>query len=160
VDQINRYLTAATNFHRQMFYAVGNHECLTVTSLNCLDSNLGGLPNSFKNFVSKMVTPLGYSLPYYSVRVDAADGSWSSKFVIVAGNSWDSTQAAWLDQILSLPTTYTFIVRHEDHLTTEAPAVTPSETIMAHHPYTLALVGHKHTYSYDPAHKEVITGNG
>ena len=48
VEQINRYLTAATNFHQQMFYAVGNHECLTITSLNCLDSNLGGLPNSLR----------------------------------------------------------------------------------------------------------------
>lgn len=160
VEQIDRYLTAASGFTSQMFYAVGNHECLTVTSMNCLDTNFGGLPNSFKNFMSKMVTPLGYLSPYYSFRVDAADGSWTSKFVIIAGNSWDADQAAWLDQILSLDTTYTFIVRHEDRLTTEAPAVTPSEAIMANHPYTLALVGHKHTYSYDPAHKEVITGNG
>jgi hypothetical protein len=35
----------------------------------------------------------------------------------------------------------------------------PSEAIMANHPYTLAIVGHAHTYSHSKT-KEIIIGNG
>ena len=37
----------------------------------------------------------------------------SAKFVFVACNAWNSTQATWLDQQLAAATTYTFVVRHE-----------------------------------------------
>ena len=40
-----------------------------------------------------------------------------------------------------------------------APGVTPSENIMAMHPYTLSIVGHTHTYERSGP-REVIIGNG
>ena len=159
-EQIDTYLTAREGFSQQMFYAMGNHECITLTSGNCLASNVGGIPNSMKHFLDKMVYPLGYQHPYYAFDVDAADGSWTSKFVLIAANSWDSTQAAWLNSVLSEPTTYTFVIRHENYAATDAPGTTPSEQIIAAHPYTLKLVGHNHTYQWEPDAHEVITGNG
>ena len=56
-------------------------------------------------------------------------------------------------------TTYTFIVRHEPSQANNAPGVKPSEAIMAQHPYTLAIVGHTHTYG-KTGPKQVTIGNG
>jgi hypothetical protein len=110
-------------------------------------------------FINRMLMPIGKAQPYYSININATDGSWTSKFVFVAANAWDSTQSSWLDSVLSQTTTYTFIIRHEAKAANTAPGVTPSETIMAKYPYTLALVGHDHTYSR-PGQREVIIGNG
>jgi hypothetical protein len=57
-------------------------------------------------------------------------------------------------------TTYTFVVRHEPAADTDAPGVGPSERVLATHPYTLAIVGHRHAYGYDPSAREVLVGNG
>jgi hypothetical protein len=50
-------------------------------------------------------------------------------------------------------------VRHESASANQAPGVDPSEQIMAQHPYTLAIVGHTHTYEHSGP-KEIIVGNG
>ena len=44
---------------------------------------------------------LGRRSPYYVENVQAADGSWTAKFVVVACNAWDSTQSSWLTTQLS-----------------------------------------------------------
>jgi hypothetical protein len=38
--------------------------------------------------------------------------------------------------------------------------VAASEAIMASHPYTLAIVGHTHSYSHNAGSREIIIGNG
>ena len=61
-----------------------------------------------------MLAPIGQTAnPYYSINVNAADNSWTAKFVITAANAWDTAQQTWLQSTLAQKTTYTFIVRHE-----------------------------------------------
>jgi hypothetical protein len=107
-----------------------------------------------------MLNPLGIMTPYYAYSFHATDNSWTAKLVFVAGNSWSAAQNTWLDQALAVPTTYTFVVRHESTQTTDAPGVTPSETIIAKYPLTLRIVGHTHTYSHSASSHEMIVGNG
>ena len=76
-------------------------------------------------------------------RSSVLEGNWIGLNVVNVGGN---------------PTTYTFIMRHEAASANTAPGVTPSETIMAKYPYTLAIVGHTHDYEKSGA-KEVIFGN-
>jgi hypothetical protein len=107
-----------------------------------------------------MLSPNSVSQPYYVENINAADNSWTAKFVFVACNAWSSTQGTWLTNALSQSTTYTFVVRHESSSTTDAPGVTPSETIIAKYPCTLRIVGHTHEYYHSASSHEVIVGNG
>jgi hypothetical protein len=92
--------------------------------------------------------------------VNASDGSWTAKFVFVAANAWDAAQASWFQGAMAQPTTYTFVVRHEPAGTSGGPpGVSGSESIMAQYPYTLAIVGHTHTYKKSGA-KQITVGNG
>jgi hypothetical protein len=62
---------------------------------------------------------------------------------------------------MSEPTTYTFVVHHEPAFETQAPGQKAAQTVIAKHPYTLALVGHTHTYRKPwGSSKEVVIGNG
>lgn len=116
---------------------------------------------NYAAFVSKLLGPLGLSLPYFVVDVAAPDATWTAKLVFVAANAWSAAQAAWLDAALARSTTYTFVVRHEPASASTAPGVLPSEAILAKHPYTLAIVGHSHTYAHSAsAPREVLVGNG
>jgi predicted phosphodiesterase len=87
------------------------------------------------------------------------NGAWTAKFLFVAANAWGTDQQTWLDTAMSRQTTYTFIVRHESASANTAPGVDPSEAIMFKHPYTLAIVGHTHTYRRE-SQQQIIIGNG
>jgi hypothetical protein len=156
--QLGYYLQAQAGFQGMVYHAMGNHECTGATNSNCVGS--AATNNNFDAFKSKMMSPLGLTKPYYTVRFDAPDASWSAKFVFVAANAWDAAQATWLQTEMAKPTTYTFVVRHEGNNASTAPGVTPSKQIIASYPYTALLVGHTHTFSYDPAIREVVTGIG
>jgi hypothetical protein len=177
-QQINLYLGARAAFTNTVFPAMGNHECDGATQDNCYSctgsacSNVGGsciggicqTPN-FTTFVSKMLTPINETLPYYTINVNGTGGAWTSKFVFVACNNWSTTQATWLAAQLAVPTTYTFVVRHEGTIATSAPCLSGTgsnnaDTIMGQHPYTLLIAGHTHTYAYYSSEKQVIVGNG
>ena len=155
-QQLDLYLSARNQFSGVFFPAMGNHECTGATNSNCATTTTTNL----QAFMTKLLGPIGKTQPYYSVNINAIDGSWTSKFVFIAANAWDNTQATWLDQTLSQPTTYTFIVRHEPAAATTAPGTSPSQQIMAQHPYTLALTGHTHTYNKWLAPKQIVIGNG
>ncbi len=156
--QLGYYLTARNQFTGPFFPVLGNHECFTTVSSNCGTGNANGNTPQYTAFMNTMLAPSGRTLPYYTFRVDASDGSWTSKFVIIAANAWTDAQGTWFDSVLSVPTTYTFVLRHEDVTATTAPGVPPSATIIANHPYTLLLVGHIHTYSHSG--QQVLFGNG
>ncbi len=141
------------------FPAMGNHECTGSTTSNCGPGNQYPTTNNYAAFQAALLAPIQKTDPYYVINVTANDSSWTAKFVFIAANAWSSTQAAWLDTALSPATTYTFVIRHESATANTAPGVTPSEQIMAKHPYTLAIVGHSHTY-WRPQQREVIFGNG
>jgi len=155
--QIGYYLTAQSHFSGTVFHTMGNHECTGAADSNCTGSVSGN--NNYAAFMSKMVSPLGFSKPYFSVHVQASDASWTAKFVFVAANAWDATQASWLQTEMGKPTTFTFVIRHEGN-NASAPGLTPSNHIIAQFPYTLLLVGHTHTFDYVPTSREVVVGIG
>ena len=158
--QLDLFLGARAGYSGTVFYALGNHECNSLTQSNCGPGTISGVTKNYQAFLDKMMTPLGQTTPYYYVKIDAFDGSWTSKFVFVAPNAWHDDQKAWLETVMSIPTTYTFVVRHEDVDATTAPGVPESNAILAAHPYTLLLAGHVHTFRWTPSKKQVITGNG
>ena len=157
--QIDLYLRARAAYGGVLFPAMGNHECTGLTASNCGPGSADGTTGAYRAFLAKLLAPIGRTAPYYEVDVDGADGSWTSKLLVVAANAWTSDQASWLDAAMSRSTTYTFVVRHEGSNATAAPGVVPSERILASHPYTLAICGHTHTYDH-PKRREVIVGNG
>lgn len=156
--QLDVYLVARARYSGVLFPALGNQECAGATSSNCGAGSANGITNNYASFVSKMLAPIGKPLPYYAIAIDASDGAWTAKLVFVAANAWSDTQASWLEGALARPTTYTFVVRHEP-AGVSAPGVGPSEAIMARHPYTLAIVGHAHTYGRTGS-KQITVGNG
>jgi Calcineurin-like phosphoesterase len=159
--QLDIYMQARARFPGPLFPALGNHECTGATSSNCGPGGRDGVTANYSAFLEKMLAPIGKATPYYAVDLAAADATWTAKFVFVAANAWSSAQEAWLESALAKPSTYTFVVRHEPASATSAPGVTPSELVMARHPYTLAIVGHSHTYSHDPeTPRQVLVGNG
>jgi hypothetical protein len=108
--------------------------------------------------MTTMLGPLNQTTPYYVIKVNATDNSWTSKFVFVAANAWDSAQSSWLDSTLSESTTYTFVIRHEANEANTAPGTTPSESIITQHPLTLEICGHTHDYS--KIGNRIVMGNG
>jgi len=157
--QLALYLRARAVFSGTVFPAMGNHECTGATASNCGPANADGMTENYSQFLATMLAPLGRTRPYYSFDIGASNGSWTAKFVVVAANAWDSDQAVWLEASLARPTTYTFLVRHEPASAAAAPGVIPSEQILARYPYTLAIVGHSHTYARTGP-REVTIGNG
>ena len=158
--QLDLYLSARSNFSKIAFPAMGNHECTGATASNCGNGNANGTTPNYLNFIAKFLAPIGQKLPYYAIDVNATNGSWTSKFVFVAANAWDSYQATWLMGAMAKPTTYTFVVRHESSQANTAPGVTPSDAIIKQFPWTLLLVGHTHNMEYFANEKQVIVGNG
>jgi len=158
--QLDLYLGARAKYSQAVFPAMGNHECTGATASNCGPGATNGETNNYQAFLSKMLGPIQKTSPYYEIDVDALDKSWNAKLVFVAANAWDDAQATWLETTLAKSTTYTFVIRHESRQANTAPGVTPSEAIMAKHPYTLAIVGHTHTYEHYTGSREVIIGNG
>ena len=158
--QLDLYLQASSPYKGLRLPTLGNHECTGATASNCGSGTQSGITNNFQAFIDKMLTPLGLAQPWYTVQISATDKSWTAKFVVIAANAWNSQQAAWLDQELAKPTTYTFVVRHEPMETSNTPGVPPSNAIMAKHPMTILLCGHTHTYSYKPSSHEVVVGHG
>jgi hypothetical protein len=167
--QVALYAAAAATFPGPVFPAMGNHECTGYTDSNCLDGGSDdggdedggndGITLNYIAFMSQLLAPIGQTSPFYSINVNATDGSWTSKFVFIAANAWTDAQGTWLDQTLSVPTTYTFVIRHEEDSANTAPGVGPTFSIIDAHPYTLIIVGHTHSYSR-PTISEVLIGNG
>ncbi len=158
--QLNIYLAARKNYTNVVFPIMGNHECTGATASNCGSGNKDGITNNYTDFMQMLLGPIGKTKPYYEIDINAADKSWTAKFLFVAANAWTSAQATWLNTAMSKSTTYTFVVRHEGSTATTAPGVTPSANIMAKHPYTLLIAGHTHTFAYYSSERQIINGNG
>jgi hypothetical protein len=156
-QQLDMYLGARNLFSGEFFPAMGNHECTGAVSSNCGQGNINGITTNYQAFMQKLLGPIQKTSPYYSVNINGTSG-WTSKFVFIAANAWDSAQASWLAQTLSQPTTYTFIMRHEPAAAT-SPGTSASEQIMAQYPYTMAICGHTHLYNH-LKQKQIVVGNG
>jgi hypothetical protein len=156
--QLDLYLAARAKFSGTFFPAMGNHECTGATASNCGTGNADGITDNMTQFMNKLLGPIQVTSPYYSVNINATDSSWTSKFVFIAANAWDSGQSGWLSGVMAQPTTYTFVLRHEATGTSGPPGMA-SDSIINGYPYTLLIVGHSHTYGH-PSSKEVLFGNG
>lgn len=158
--QLDLYLRARATYGGILYPALGNHECTGPTASNCGGGAVDGTPTNYREFLQRMLAPLEIVLPYYTVRIEAADRSWTAKLVFVAANAWSRAQAEWLERELSQESTYTFVVRHEGNNATQAPGVAPSREIIDRHPLTLLIAGHTHTFSHASEHKQMIVGIG
>ena len=135
------------NYSGRLLPTMGNHEgCGTdaATTGNCT-SWTSGLVHDY--LVDVVLPTTGQSSsPFYSIVVY---GSWgTAKFVHVAANAWTSAQNTWLTSTLNVPTTYTFVIRHEPNNDPRAPGVTPSEALYLSHynagTLTMSITGHTH----------------
>jgi hypothetical protein len=168
-QQVGIYMMTRQSYSGAYFPAMGNHECgvsggfTTSDNNNCGPGNQGGVTPNYTGFMSQMLEPISQTNPYYSINVNATDGSWTAKFVITAANSWDSAQQSWLETTMAQKTTYTFVVRHEpsDAYPPLPPGVAGVDAVLATNPYTLLITGHSHTYGhYSDAPQTVVIGNG
>lgn len=157
--QIALYMSARAKYSGVTFPAMGNHECTGATASNCGPGSTDGTTPNYNNFISTMLGPIKQTNAYYSININSTSGTWTSKFVFIAGNAWDSAQSSWLETTLAVSTTYTFVIRHEATEADTAPGVTPSDSIIAKYPLTLEINGHTHTYEWSETNK-VIIGNG
>jgi len=166
-QQLSLYVSARTvaGYKGVQFPAFGNHECTGGDTSNCGSGNTNGITPNYNAFMSQLLGPIQKTTPYYVINVNATDSSWTSKFVFVAANAWDSTQQSWLTTTMAQKTTYTFVIRHErtEDYPSEAPASIPTiDTIINASSYTLLIVGHSHTFGHytTPYPREVTVGNG
>ncbi len=160
-QQLSLYVQARAQYSGIQFTAMGNHECTGADASNC---PVGSSPTAnYTAWMNQLMAPIHQTMPYYVINVNATNGSWTSKFVFIAANAWDSTQQSWLTSTMKQPTTYTFVVRHEPTESSgNAPGVSPSDSIIASYPYTALITGHSHTwdsFGYNTP-KEVLVGNG
>ena len=160
-QQIQLYMGARAKYSGAWFPAMGNHECTGATASNCGPGTSHGTTANYSAFLKTMLGPVQQTLPYYAIDVNAADGSWTAKFVMTAANAWSSAQQTWLEQTMAKPTTYTFVFRHEPSYDNTAPGVTPIDDVLASSKYTMLIVGHSHTFeSTKSTHPVALLGNG
>jgi len=158
--QAQLYVTASQSFPRQLFPAMGNHECmLAISSGNCF----GTTDQNYEAYLDDILAGVGLpnATPYFVATYASADPTrpWTAKFVYTAPNAWDSGQDSWFAQVMAQPTTYTFVIRHEPTSNDgSAPGVAPTEQVLATAAYTLKLTGHSHEYAYDQTNREIING--
>ena len=156
--QAKDYMTARAAYAGTLFPAMGNHECDGFVADNCTSTTQ--YPN-IEAFMNTIIQPSGQSSPYYSIPINATDGSWTAKLVVVACNYWSATQQTWLTTELAKTTTYTVLVRHENADATSTPPCFPTvPNVMAAAKYDLSLVGHVHDFSAASSSKEVVVGHG
>jgi hypothetical protein len=167
--QIGLFLAARNSFRNIVFPAMGNFECDGTSADNCGPGSeypdpLEDNPN-YAAFADKMLAPIDKTLPYYAIPINGTDNRWTAKFVFIACNYWNATQAQWLETELPNPTTYTFVVMNSPLDDTTAPCLSGTGTenaynIISQYPHTLIIAGKTATFSYYPQDKEIIVGNG
>jgi Calcineurin-like phosphoesterase len=155
-QQLDTYMQARGGFAGAFYPAMGNHECNTFTNGNCASSPTVNMTD----FEATMLAPISQTMPYYTEPLQAADGSWTAKIVVVACNAWDDTQLTWLQGELAKPTSYTFVVRHEAVADLSGTPCGDSQPPIDANPLTLLIVGHTHEYAHSAGDKEIINGIG
>ncbi len=153
--QMALYMTARNQFPNVVFSAMGNHECTGGSSTNC-DAKI---TNNLTTFMSNLVSPLGHSVPWYTVPISDSGGQWSAKVIVTACNLWNTTQKDWLATELAKPTTFTFVVRHMP-TGSNGPCNAEMDTMLASANLTGLLVGHTHSVYFSGGYKQLTEGVG
>jgi hypothetical protein len=167
--------------------SMGNHECVSTNILTYCEvsgPNSSNNTSAFTAYMGMMSTltsqhPTWFPTstngqPYYYETITAPNGD-SAKFVITAANAWDSNQVAWLGTTLAIPSTFTFIARHEpddavgctdstanDNTTSNCPFIADVQTAInaATVPVTGKLEGHTHDIRFDTYNDAIVSGSG
>jgi hypothetical protein len=152
---MNLYMSAIKGFTNTWFMTEGNHECYKGPCL------LGSQNANYLAYMSALA-PIA-KLPYYSFEVMTSKGL--ATFVIVADNSWDSTQSAWLDQVLTKAdqqATYTIVARHHPEGDTSVSTNADIMQVIRSHKFALFLTGHTHSYQHMTTDqgRDLVLGTG
>jgi hypothetical protein len=124
--------------------------------------------------VDLSINPNTNSQPYYYKTVTAPNGD-TAKFISTAAQAWDSTQLSWLESTLAVPSTFTFLGRHEpddavgctdstagDNTTNNCPFIAQVQSAINAAPgsVTLKLTGHTHEIRFDNDNDAIVSGSG
>ena len=143
--QMGFYLGAIAQGPQAWWMTMGNHECDAAYALR--QPCIVGAPHD-PNFAAYM-TALKRPQPYYFNDVQTSAGL--ARFVVVADDSWDATQSAWLSGTLAdadARAKYTIVARH--HPVTGTRSGPPEVlSILQQHKYSLLLTAHNHDYEHD-----------
>jgi hypothetical protein len=145
-QQMSFYLAAVAQGPSPWWMTMGNHECgNNVYPYACFVS--GPHDANFAAYMSALKRPQ----PYYFNDVQTSTGL--ARFVIIADDSWDSTQSAWLSSTLAdadARAKYTIVARHHpvQGSRTGLPEIV---SILRQHKYALILTAHNHDYEHDLA---------
>jgi hypothetical protein len=123
---------------------MGNHECGSAKyPYSCFVE--GPHDANFAAYMAALKRPL----PYYANDVQTSLGL--ARFVVIADDSWNPAQAAWLQSTLAdadARAKYTIVARHHpvQGARTGAPEIL---SILQQHKYSLILTAHNHEYQHD-----------
>ena len=140
--------------------AMGNHECTGATASNCGTGNTDGVTKNMTAFISTMLGPIDMTAPVLHESFTASDGSWTAKFVFVACNAWDSTQATWLTSSWPGDDVHVRRAPRGERSDMSSHRARTSQTIIDANALTLLIVGHTHEYDHESYDKEIIVGIG
>jgi hypothetical protein len=142
-QQMSFYMSAIESGPFTWWMTMGNHECgATKAPYSCFVN--GPHDANFAAFLGA----LGRPQPYYFADVATARGK--ARFVSIADDAWDDSQAAWLSATLAEADSfaYTFVVRHHPVQGSRTGNQQILDTIAAHR-YSMILTAHNHDYEHD-----------
>jgi hypothetical protein len=135
LSQMSLYIQATKRFDNPWYLSEGNYDCLNNSIAMCLP---GSQAPSFLAF-RQALAPVSL-LPYYSFHVRTPHGR--ATFVVIAGNSWDATQAAWLEETLATAdrkAKYTVVISNHPLDDAGFPQAGAISTIVRHHKFALFI---------------------
>lgn len=154
-QEMNLYLSSVSRLGKVWFMTQGNHECYGGA---CYAGSTNGDYVAFMNALA----PIS-STPYYTFDVTTSLGL--ATFVIIADMSYDSVEAAWLDQTLATADTkakYTIVVRHHPEGDSSVSTNQAEMQVVRQHKFALFLSGHNHLYKHMTVDggRDIILGTG
>ena len=143
-QQMGFYMGAVARGPPAWWMTMGNHECGSDKyPFSCFVD--GPHDANFAAFLSALKRPL----PYYANDVQTSLGL--ARFVVIADDSWNTSQANWLDRTLAdadARARYTIIARHHPVQGSQTGSPEILE-ILKRHQYSLILTAHEHDYRHD-----------
>ena len=162
--QMDAYQSALASFHAPLFMTMGNHECLFAIG-GTLDDCGANNPTdpAYTTFLTALAPTS--SKPYYFRDVQTVMGL--VRFVFIADDAWDTTQADWLQQTLTAADTqanYTIVAQHHSLGSSNTGNYPAIVALIKAHKYALHLTAHDHLYLHDlagdPTGRTVVVGTG
>ena len=159
-QQIGDYLTAAGKMGKPIFMTMGNHECSNSYNMGSDCSNSCSTDYKCGPFLNAL-KPVS-STPYY--RFDVMTSAGLAVFIVIADDTWNSTQANWLTTQLDdadKNAKYTFVSKHHPEGNGDQSFFAQIESIVRAHKYTLFLTGHTHEFKREPGDpRAIVMGQG